>query len=193
MAKLTFFFDPICPWAWRTSLWVREVRKQRDLDITWKVFSLSEINRGDDPLAEEHAKSDAVLRALVLARRQGGNDAVDRLYLALGRARHERREDLQSDVVVKAALQEAGLARSLLAQALDDPSTDQEVMAEHREAAERYGAFGVPWLVAAGQEFGFYGPIITVVPKGDAAVDLWEHTSFLLTQPYFYELKRDRG
>lgn len=193
VAKLAFYFDPVCPWAWRTSLWIREARAARDLDVTWRVLSLSEINRGDDPLADEHAQSDAVLRALVLARREAGNEAVDRLYLALGRARHERRENLKDEHVVQAALQEAGLDRALLARALDDPATDEEVRREHREGVERYGAFGVPWLVLGDQPFGFYGPVLSVVPTGAAAGELWDHASFLLAQPYLYELKRERG
>ncbi len=193
MADLTFYFDPVCPWAWRTSLWVREVQKVQPLDVEWKVFSLSEMNRGNDPLADEHAQSDAVLRALVLARRVAGNDAVDRLYIALGQARHDRRENLKDGGVIEAALEEAGLDRALLRQALDDPSTDEAVRSEHREATEKYDAFGVPWLVLAGQRIGFFGPVIDEVPTGEAAAELWRHTSWMIQQPYLYELKRERA
>jgi len=193
MADLTFYFDPLCPWAWRTSLWVREVQKVQPLDVEWKVFSLSEMNRGNDPLAAEHAQSDAVLRALVLARRVAGNDAVDKLYLALGQARHDRRENLKDEGVIEAALEAAGLDLGLLRQALDDPSTDEEARSEHREAAEKYDAFGVPWLVLAGQRIGFFGPVIDEVPSGEAAAELWRHTSWMIQQPYLYELKRERA
>src|SRR5437879_5924531 len=92
MADLTFYFDPACPWAWRTALWVREVRQMRPLEVQWKLFSLTEIHRGDNVPAAEQPPTDPVMRALVQARRQGGNEAVERLFLALGRARHERRE-----------------------------------------------------------------------------------------------------
>ncbi len=188
---LTFFFDPVCPWAWRTSLWVREVRQVRPLDVQWKVFSLGTVNR--DPLGAGPVELDPALRTLVLARRTGGNDAVDRLYLALGQARHDRREDLKSDSVIEAALVEAGLDRGLLRQALDDPSTNEEALAEHREATGKFDAFGVPWLVLDDQPFGFYGPVITEVPRGEAAAELWSHASWMLTQPYLYEFKRERG
>ena len=33
MAGLTFFFDPLCPWAWRTSRWIREVQHQQGLAV----------------------------------------------------------------------------------------------------------------------------------------------------------------
>ena len=42
-----FFFDPMCPWAYRAYLWIREVRRQTDLDISWRFFSLEEVNRED--------------------------------------------------------------------------------------------------------------------------------------------------
>ncbi len=184
---LTFYFDPACPWAWRTSLWVREVRRLRQLDVTWKVFSLGIANGRTDPSWR------AGLRVLALARREGGNDAVDRLYLAMGQAIHERREDIKKGEVIESVLEQAGFDRALYSHALEDPSTDEEVVAEHNEGKEKYAAFGVPWLVLDGQDFGFYGPVIDEVPRGDAALDLWGHTSWLLTQPYLYEIKRERA
>lgn len=184
---LTFYFDPACPWAWRTSLWVREVRQRQPLDISWKVFSLAIANGQSDPNRRNY------LRTLVLARREGGNDAVDRLYLAMGQAVHERREDIKKQGVVEAALEKAELDRSLYSRALDDASTEEEVATEHTEASERFGAFGVPWIVLDGQDFGFYGPVISEVPQGEAALELWRHISWLYTQPYLYEIKRERG
>jgi len=192
MAKLTFYFDPLCPWAWRTALWVHEVQKQHPLDVQWRVFSLREINRDDDPLAVGRVELDAALRVLVAARRVCGNDAVSRLYLALGHARHDRHENLKDTAVLEAAVVEAGLDRSLVARALDDRSTDDEALAEHREAVDGSQAFGVPWLVLDDRTFGFYGPIVLEVPTGQAALELWDHTSWLLTQSNFYEIKRNR-
>ena len=43
-AKVDFYFDPVCPWAWRTSLWIREVAKVRPINIHWKFLSLEYIN-----------------------------------------------------------------------------------------------------------------------------------------------------
>ena len=160
--------------------------------MQWKVFSLTEINRGDDPLAAEHAESDAVLRAVILARRRGGNEAVDRFYQALGRARYDQQRKLADPGVVEEALEEAGLDRALLQAALEDPTTNHDALKEHREAVEAVGAFGVPWLVLDGRPFGFYGPIISEVPRGQDALDLWEHTAYFLKHETFFELKRSR-
>ncbi|MFN5603695.1 MAG: DsbA family protein, partial [Actinomycetes bacterium] len=43
--RIDFYFDPMCPYAYQTSLWIRDVRRQNGLHIDWKFFSLEEINR----------------------------------------------------------------------------------------------------------------------------------------------------
>ncbi len=191
MAALTFYFDPLCPWTWLTSQWVREARQHRPIDVQWKFFSLAESNGRPDPLWR------APLRVEALVRRSGGNDAVDKLYLALGKAIHDDGVNVQEDGALERAIEEAlekaGFGRALLQQAMDDPSTMDDVLAEHREAVDKYQAYGVPWLVLEGQEFGFNGPIINEVPTGDTAGQLWDHMSWVLTQPYFYEFKRERA
>ena len=35
-----FWFDPICPFCWMTSRWIRLVAPERDLEITWRPISL---------------------------------------------------------------------------------------------------------------------------------------------------------
>ncbi len=191
MSKLTFYFDPICPWTWRAAEWIREVQRQEPLEVEWKFFSLSEANNfgGDSWLVP--------LRVAALVRRNGGNQAVNEVYRAMGQNIHDRganiREEGVLEMVAQQALSESGLDPALLQQALADPSTREEVLTEHAEAVSKYKAYGVPWLVVEGQDFGFNGPVIDKVPQGQTALALWEHLSWMLTQPYFYELKRNRG
>ena len=45
--RVDFHFDVICPWAYQTSLWMREVRDRLDLEVDWRFFSLEEVNRVD--------------------------------------------------------------------------------------------------------------------------------------------------
>lgn len=185
--RLDFYFDPLCPWAWMTSLWIREVRKQIPLDVHWKFFSLAGVNERPDVW---HGP----LRIAALARRESGNDGTDRAYLALGRLFHEHEKSFEEieDLAEGAEtfLTQAGLDASLARRALDDPTTLDDVLTEHRDAVERMKAFGVPWIVIDGDEMGFFGPVIGELPEGQQAVELWEHFCWLSRQPYVYELKR---
>ena len=42
--KVDFHFDVMCPWAYQTSLWMREVSNRRDIEVNWRFFSLEEVN-----------------------------------------------------------------------------------------------------------------------------------------------------
>ncbi|MGI8825036.1 MAG: DsbA family oxidoreductase [Chloroflexota bacterium] len=185
--NLTFYFDPLCPWAWLTSLWIREVRRYRQVDVQWKFFSLAGINDRED---QWHGP----LRIAALARSEGGNEAVDRAYLALGRLFHERSDsfDAIGDLadVARPYLADVGLEPTLAPRALDDPSTLEEVMTDHHEAVERLGAFGVPWLIVGDDDNGFFGPVVGELLLGEEAVALWDHFRWVGTRPYLYELKR---
>lgn len=185
---LAFYFDPICPWAWRASEWIREVQRQRRVDVHWKFFSLAMANGLDPELI-------LPLRVLSMARRGGGNPAVDRVYLELGRLTHERGEDLGACGLartVEEALARTGLDPASARAAQRDGSTLEEVAAETEEAQACYGAYGVPWLVLDDRDFGFNGPVLAKVPRGETAEHLWDHLSWMLDQEYFYELKRER-
>ena len=185
--RLTFYFDPLCPWAWLTSLWVREVRRQSGLDIDWKFFSLAGVNERAD---EWHGP----LRIAALAKREGGNEAVDRAYLALGRLFHEREQSFDQIAnltdLAKPYLREVGLDPLLGELALSDPATLEDVMTDHRDAVEKLGAFGVPWLLVGGDERGFFGPVVGELLEGDEALELWNHFQWMARRAYLYELKR---
>lgn len=186
-----FYFDPSCPWAWRTALWIQEVAKVRPIDVTWKFLSLAKINEGHDYASESHAASHATFPLLARARERGGNEAVRRLYVALGQARHERKDSLGDAAVIERALQEAGLDPAWRTEAATEPGMEDRILAEHQEALERHGAFGVPTISVAGQR-GFFGPVITSVPTGEDAGELWDHVAWLANRTDFFEYKRSR-
>ena len=37
-ADVRFYFDPVCPFAWMTSKWVRMVAAQRGYNVDWRFI-----------------------------------------------------------------------------------------------------------------------------------------------------------
>ncbi len=186
-----FYFDPSCPWAWRTALWIREVEQVRPIQVTWKFLSLAKVNEASDYARDSHAASHATFPLLARARERFGNEAVGRLYLALGKARHERKESLADPAVIERALREAGLDPAWRTDAATEPGMEARILAEHQDGIDRLGAFGVPTISVNGQR-GFFGPVITSVPTGEDAGELWDHLAWLAARSDFFEYKRSR-
>ena len=191
--SINFHFDPQCPLAWRTALWAREARQVRPIDVRWRLFSLEVVNRKPGVEPDYVSSGWTALRTLALARRQRGNEGVERLYVALGNAQHGRRESIRERAVVEASAQQAGFEAGLVEAALADETTIQDVLKDHQEAVERYRGFGVPTIALEGSNVGYYGPIIHTVPSGEAVGELWDFTLYALRNANLFELKRDRA
>ena len=58
-ADLDFYFDPVCPFAWLTSTWVRQVAAQRDYAVDWCFISLRLLNRNIDYSSNSPPTNDA--------------------------------------------------------------------------------------------------------------------------------------
>jgi 2-hydroxychromene-2-carboxylate isomerase len=205
MADIDYYFDPVCPFAWLTSKWVRLVVAQREYTVDWRFISLRIVNSGVDyeshfpaGYAENHAAGLRLLRVAARARTEQGRDAVGRLYEALG-ARIFDAEDAAelaggaqgTPEFVAPALAEAGLPAGL-ADALDDPTWDDVIAAETAEALALTGRdVGTP-IIHFGPPEGtaFFGPVISRLPAPADAVRLWDHVVGLATFPGFAELKR---
>lgn len=192
--RVDFYFDPLCPWCWRTALWLRDVASRQPVSINWKLFSLMVVNHPDEYDDEQYSKWFALGRVLVAAREHGGNDAVERLYMSFGEVIHgeRRRDDLGTPEGVQECLRRAGLPEKLYTEALGDATTEEKLLEEHKTAVERQGAFGVPTLALEGSDIAIFGPVVEPVPTGAEADTLWDHTLWLLKQPHVWEIKRER-
>lgn len=190
---IRFLFDPACPWAWKTSLWIRAASRVRPLTIEWGLLSLEYVNRGqkDGPYMERIKRNRFSLRLLAKAREVAGDEGIDRLFLAVGDARHDQGRDLDDEGMLANALNKADLPASLLEEARKDKGLDATLDAAYERACAG-GAFGVPTLYIDHSEVPYFGPVIDQVPSDKDAGELWDLMAGIARHPYFYEIKRPR-
>jgi hypothetical protein len=204
-ADIRFYFDPVCPFAWMTSKWVRMVAGQRDYAVDWRFISLRLINSGIEydshfpaGYEEGHTSGLRLLRVAARARAEHGRAAVGSFYetvsgeifdapgaAGLTAATRGSRE------FVGPLLARAGLSAGL-ADALDDARWDEEIRAEGEEALSLTGRdVGTPILHFSPPEgTALFGPVISRLPGPEDAVRLWDHVVGLAGFPGFAELKR---
>ncbi|HEY7484659.1 MAG TPA: DsbA family protein [Streptosporangiaceae bacterium] len=187
-----FWFDPACPWAWITSRWIREVAAVRPIEPRWHVMSLSVLNEGRD-LPEKYQKLMGEIwgpvRVCIAAEQKYGPGVLGDLYTELGNRFHHEKAPKTRDVIAD-ALEAAGLTRSL-AEAADSTEYDEALRASHAGGMDRVGyEVGTPVISVNGASF--FGPVVSPIPRGEAAARLWDGVLAVAETDGFFELKRSR-
>ncbi len=187
-----FHFDVMCPFAYQTSIWMRSVRDQLGLTVNWRFFSLEEVNRVEGkkhPWEREWSYGWSMMRIGALLRRTD-MALVDAWYARAGKALHEEGHKPHEPAVARHLLQELGLDPALVDAAIADPTTHDEVRAEHQRVIDQ-GGYGVPTLIFPdGQTL--FGPVLLDPPTGDAALRLWNAVIAWREFPHLFELQRPK-
>ena len=191
-----FYWDVVCPWCWITSRWMVDVAQQKSVHVNWKLFSLKKINEGreiPERFRASHAMGLRALRVAAAVREAHGNDGISKLYTALGARKHHDDADVGEISTLQAALTEAGLPTDL-ASAADDEKWDAVIDADMDQAKAKAGTdVGVPLIVLDGGDGpGFFGPVFSPAPTGEAAVKMWDAMVAAGRTPGFFEFKRSR-
>ncbi len=177
-------------------MWLDRVKRvyKENLDITWKNFSLEQVNSKNGPDWKVWEQPDAyesrellAVRAAEAARLQG-KEPFERFHLALLKARHEERQRInQTDVLIEVA-KKAGIDVERFEEDLKNRELLKILARDHTEAVEKFGVFGTPTFV-----FGNGGAayLKMYIPPDEDSISVFEHLVALMNHRlYFGELKR---
>lgn len=195
--SVKFWFDVTCPFAWATSRWVKEVEKVRDITVEFVPMSLAVLNDGRDlPENYTNMMKAAWGPARVFAKVATDEpNKVDGLYTIMGNKVHGEEQGGKTgygayDELIKEALAEAGLDASY-AEVANTEDADEALRAFHNEGINSVGdEVGTP-VIKLG-DTAFFGPVITRIPTGEEAGEIFDAAVRLSEYPYFFEIKRSR-
>ena len=186
-----FHFDVMCPFAYQTSTWIRDVREQNGITVNWKFFSLEEINRVEGkkhPWERAWSYGWSMMRVGAVLRRSSMDD-LDRWYERAGRALHEEGRRPHDPDVARHLLAELELDPGVVDEALADASTHDEVREDHQRVVD-HGGYGVPTLFFG--DHSLFGPVVIDPPTGPAALRLWDAVAAWAEFPCLYELQHPK-
>lgn len=195
--SVKFWFDASCPFAWATSRWIKEVEKVRDITVEFEPMSLSVLNDGRDLDPEYMEMMEANWGpARVFAKvKTEQPEKVDELYTAMGTLIHAKgnggkKGDGGYDEIIAQALEQVGLPADF-AEVAHTEEYDEKLREYHHNGISSVGdEVGTP-VIKLG-DTAFFGPVITRVPKGEEAGELFDASVRLAQFPYFFEIKRSR-
>lgn len=192
-----FWFDPVCPYSWTASRWLREVGEHRPLQVRHRVMSLYLLNEQRTDVAADYRahveQSRGPSRVATAVATRFGEQALGGFYTAFGEIvfdRWRRPSAEEYHGAVRSALAAVGLPPDL-EDAMESDEHDDAMRRSHDQGVAPVGGeVGTPITHIDG--VAFFGPVLNAIPRGDDAVRVYDGALLLAGYPQFFELKRTR-
>ena len=191
--QLDVFYDYLCPFVFRASVLLKNVKDsgERPLDIRWRYFSLVQVNSKVEGFtiwdaSDSEARGRLAFKAAEAARRQ---NAFDDFHMALLRARHEQRVDIDEIAVVEQIAEDSGLNLDRFRKDIADPEIVSALERDHHAAVADYGVFGTPTLIFEGGAAAYVR--LSEPPRMADSVAIFDHVIAIgAEEPRILEIKR---
>jgi predicted DsbA family dithiol-disulfide isomerase len=146
------FYDYMCPFVYRASVLLQNVGRSTHprLDVTWRYFSLTQVNSKDDGWTawdapeSETVRGRLAFKAAEAARRQA---RFEDFHMPLLEARHRDRLDVDQVEVIERVAVDCGLDLERFRKDVADSSILESLARDHRQAVSVHGVFGTPTFV----------------------------------------------
>jgi predicted DsbA family dithiol-disulfide isomerase len=194
--RFEVFYDYMCPFVYRASVLLQNVSQSPNprLNVTWRYFSLTQVNAKDDAWtvwdapAAEPVRGRLAFKAAEAARRQ---DRFDDFHMPLLEARHRDRLDIDQIEVVERVAVDCGLDLERFRKDLADPRVLEPLAKDHRHAIGQHGVFGTPTFVF--QDGGAAYVRLAEAPDSASSSRVFERVVLIAAgEPSILELKRPR-
>ena len=191
--QLDVFYDYLCPFVFRASVLLKNVKDsgERPLDIRWRYFSLIQVNSKVEGFtvwdaSDAEARGRLAFKAAEAARRQ---NAFEDFHMALLRARHEQRVDIDEIAVVEQIAEDSGLDLDRFRKDIADPEIVSALERDHRVAVADYGVFGTPTFIFEGGAAAYVR--LSEPPEASDSVAIFDRVIAIgAEEPRILEIKR---
>ena len=192
--EFELFYDYLCPFVYRSAEMLDSIRdsNERRVDVSWRYFSLSQVNSRQeswtvwDAPESELVKGRLAFKAAEAARRQ---QRFDRFHMALLRARHRDRVNIDNPHEIEKVAAASGLDLERFREDVASRDILHALARDHEEARRRYGVFGTPTFVFPNGGAA-YVRLAEQPVDGDAARIFDEIVNIASREPSILEIKR---
>jgi len=192
--KFDLFYDYLCPFVYRASVLLENVRQTgaRNVKIRWRYFSLTQINSKDegwtiwDAPESDNVRGRLAFKAAEAARQQ---DRFDDFHMLLLRRRHVDRADIDDVGVIERVADEAGIDIDRFRRDMADSTILSTLERDHRGAIAEHGVFGTPTFVFPDGAAAYFR--LSAVPEVSDSVALYDRLIGVASdEPRILEVKR---